>query len=173
VKLYVAFRDDDLEINNEIFNPCIENIDEHDALISIIKGFKYCKKTHKDILMLQNDLVYYLNENYSKFVWETEFKASNLHKDSVDIFGKADNTEYIHVIELDTHRADQIAKKFVSRMALFEKSNVCYTAICYPGTKNMPVNEVKKYFDYCSIIAQNLSTKSIKSFKGLFINKLN
>ncbi len=51
--------------------------------------------------------------------WQQEYAPHSTMKDSIDIFGSSENFNV--VIELDKHRADQVAKKFVSRSALLDK----------------------------------------------------
>jgi len=171
VKLYVDFREEETSIlseENYLTNETIEN-NRHDDLMHVLTGFKYNRKAHSDILKLQNELTEFLNENCSSFVWETEYRVTDKFKDSIDIIGISQGFDYKHVIELDAHRADQVAKKFVSRMALLEKEKMCYTAICYPGTQNMPKNEALKYFNYCNILANNFSKENEKSFRGIIL----
>lgn len=80
-----------------------------------------------------------------------EHCPSPTNRDSIDIFGKGD--EFVVVVELDKNRADQVAKKFVSRMALFPSTKVYFVSLCYPGTEKMNKAECTKYFGYCSALA--------------------
>jgi len=164
VKLYISFKEEEID---ELITFSVQDNEKHDVLIEMIKGFYYDKKNHTDITILQNDLAFFLNENYGSFLWEIEHRITEEFKDSIDIIGTSKEHNYVHVIELDTHRADQVSKKFVSRMALLEKEEVCYTAICYPGTKNMSKNETLKYFNYCQVISKNLLKQ--KSFRGIIL----
>lgn len=170
VKLYVHFRDEEATSTriDTISNDLVSD-DKHSRLLSILSQFEFKRKEHSDVGFLQNQLTEFLNKKNDSFVWETEYRVNENYKDSIDIIGKSPEFDYVHVIELDTHRADQISKKFVSRMALLENENVCYTAICYPGTKKMSKNEAQKYFNYCSILAKNLSKDCEKSFKGILL----
>ena len=57
--------------------------------------------------------------------------------DSVDIFA-SDSVDWEIIIEIDAARADQVAKKIVSRFFHISESvekAVIYIALCYPGTK--------------------------------------
>ena len=60
------------------------------------------------------------------------------------------------VIELDKNRADQVAKKFVSRMALIPSTTVYFVSLCYPGTENMNKAECEKYFGYCAALSNRM-----------------
>jgi hypothetical protein len=112
--------------------------------------------------LLSTDLKEHLCKELPDFVWETEHKPSDSCNDRVDIFGVSKETDFKIVIELDPHRADQVAKKFLSRTVLFLYDNVLYVSLCYPGTKNMPINECKKYFKYCNILSEFLTKISNK-----------
>lgn len=168
VRLYVDFRDEEnftMNLNNT--NLIVENQSKHDVLVNKILSFVYDKKNHSDILILQDELTNFLNENCASFLWETEYRITEEFKDRIDIIGISKKQDYKHVIELDAHRADQVSKKFVSRMALLENENICYTAICYSGTKSMSKNETLKYFKYCQILADSFPKE--KSFRGVIL----
>ncbi|WP_369855319.1 hypothetical protein [Candidatus Thalassolituus haligoni] len=95
-----------------------------------------------------------LAANIPSTKWELEYRPSKSSRDSVDIFG---SDEYsVIAIELDKHRADQVAKKFVSRVAILPETKVYYISLCYPGTANMSKPEVIKYFGFCSNLAKRM-----------------
>jgi hypothetical protein len=104
-----------------------------------------------------------LTQAVTNLKWQQEYTPGSSNRDSIDIFGS--NDELSVVIELDKHRADQVAKKFVSRTALFEKKRIFYISLCYPGTSNMNSSECKKYFTYC----KNLSTRLGNEYAGFII----
>lgn len=83
--------------------------------------------------------------------WSTEYRPSAKNRDSIDIFGRG--AGFVVVMELDKSRADQVAKKFVSRIALFPLTKVYFVSLCYPGTERMDLSECEKYFGYCSTLA--------------------
>lgn len=83
--------------------------------------------------------------------WSTEYTPSANNRDSIDIFGNGSG--FVVVIELDKSRADQVAKKFVSRIALLPADKVYFVSLCYPGTESMNTSECEKYFGYCSKLA--------------------
>jgi hypothetical protein len=74
--------------------------------------------------------------------------------DAIDIFGERDNK--ILIIELDKWRADQIAKKIVSRTALMIDKKIGFISLCYAGTNHMNKNEYLKYFKYANILSSKL-----------------
>ena len=104
-----------------------------------------------------------LCERVPRIEWCKEYEAHNSNRDSIDIFGSLDGLNI--VIELDKPRADQVAKKFVSRSATTSDVAVFYVALCYPGTRAMPVGECKKYFGYCRDISMRLNN----GFAGFLI----
>lgn len=93
-----------------------------------------------------------LASDVANFSWQLEYSPSTAKRDSVDIFGS--NSDASVVIELDKHRADQVAKKFVSRNALFIGNPVFYISLCYPGTIYMNSSECIKYFGYCKKLSK-------------------
>lgn len=86
--------------------------------------------------------------------WEIEYLPSSESRDSIDIFGKTEDS--VIAIELDKHRADQVAKKFVSRIAILPNTKVYFISLCYPGTASMSKPETIKYFGYCSNISKRM-----------------
>ncbi|MBY7805764.1 hypothetical protein KW444_00520 [Vibrio fluvialis] len=88
------------------------------------------------------------------------------NKDRADLVVRfsADSKEWIVIIEYDAARADQVSKKFVSRVGQLSKQNLFYIACCYSGTKKMNLSETKKYFSCMSNISQGLG---IAGFVGM------
>lgn len=86
--------------------------------------------------------------------WHTEHCPNPQYRDRIDIFGKGKG--FLVAIELDTTRADQVAKKFVSRLAILPPTTIYFISICYPGTENMNKSECAKYFGYCSTLASRM-----------------
>lgn len=86
--------------------------------------------------------------------WHTEHCPNPQYLDRIDIFGKGKG--FLVVIELDTTRADQVAKKFVSRLAILPPTTIYYISICYPGTEKMDKSECAKYFGFCSTLASRM-----------------
>lgn len=95
-------------------------------------------------------------------------------KDRADVYVEKDDCEII--IEIDATRADQVAKKLVSRlcyhiMAKRVKKRLIYVALLYRGTENMPEEECKKYFSFCSEIVARMGDSS--EFIGCIIPQNN
>ena len=105
-----------------------------------------------------------LCSTFPNIEWSQEHHPCATSKDSIDIFGKKDG--FAVVIELDKSRADQVAKKFVSRMAILPSTTAYYISLCYPGTNYMNKKECKKYFGYCSKIASQMNSH----YAGFIIN---
>jgi hypothetical protein len=148
------------------------------TLESFSFDFKRTKKTKSSdikalVTDLQNNLRNHLQTCFTNFNWQIEYKANPNRKDSFDIYGY-DKARDVHiVIELDPHRADSIAKKFVSRLALMVNSNLLYVAYLYPGTDKMPKNEAKKYLLDCETILNVLNSNSstTKEFLGYYLEQ--
>jgi hypothetical protein len=111
----------------------------------------------------QRSLFKVLENKIPKFSWTIEYSPASNIKDTIDIFGK--NSLMYIVIELDKHRADQVAKKFVSRSALLIDKSIFYISLCYPGTIRMNKGECIKYFGYC----KELSTRMGNEYAGFII----
>lgn len=107
------------------------------------------------VTRFQNAIRGALEANISSITWELEYCPSKSNRDSIDIFGK--NETLSVAIELDKHRADQVAKKFVSRVAILPETKVYYISLCYPGTVNMSKPETIKYFGYCANLAKRMN----------------
>lgn len=95
--------------------------------------------------------------------WSVEHCPSQKNRDSIDIFGRG--AGFVVVVELDKNRADQVAKKFVSRMALLPSTRVYFVSLCYPGTDKMNKAECAKYFGYCSSLALRMGCH----YAGFFV----
>ncbi len=141
-----------------------------------IDDFRYTKKEFPNTKSLQEGLLLYLQENSKDFHWQKEYRPLKKYKDKIDLFGVDENGFKI-VIELDTNRADQVAKKFVSRMALLREDDVLYIVLCYPPkdsevlNKEGAKNEVKKYLNFCKTLVEyfNENKRTKKYFKSKFL----
>ena len=140
-------------------------------------------KTKRDnIENLQKGLVNALKEVSNttfKVIDKEYFIFQNTSKktvgDRADVYAATDDYEII--IEIDATRADQVAKKFVSRLCyhiLFSRlkgrKKLIYAALLYKGTDNMNVDECLKYFSFCNEIIKNLNDDS--SFLGCVISNI-
>lgn len=111
---------------------------------------------------LQHFIVKHLEKNHSSFKWQMEYKVSE-NRDAIDIFGE--KGQQILIIELDKWRADQVAKKLISRTALMIDRKVGFISLCYAGTERMNKNECLKYFRYGNIVSTELNNY----FAGMII----
>ena len=119
----------------------------------------------KLVARYQNQVLDRLRLAVPRTKWFKEYLPSITLKDAVDIYGE--NTNSIVAIELDKSRADQVAKKFLSRAAILHTKKLYYISLCYPGTDKMSINECLKYFGYCSDISRRMSVV----YAGLVIQK--
>ncbi len=92
--------------------------------------------------------------------------------DRADVYAKYGDFEII--IEIDATRADQVAKKFVSRFSYHllsrqAKTKLIYVALLYPGTGSMSTDECIKYFSFGDAIVSQLGKPS--AFIGCIIKK--
>ena len=108
-----------------------------------------------DVSLFQHALLDKLQKELKSFKWVQEYSPSSSQKDKIDIYGE--NSKISVAIELDKNRADQVAKKFVSRVALLSEKELYYISLCYPGTAKMSLNECVKYFGYCANLANRMS----------------
>lgn len=107
------------------------------------------------VASFQISLLHQLRSKLTDFNWTQEHRPSLTTRDSIDIFGRG--SECVIAIELDKPRADQVAKKFVARMAALPADvPVWFASVCYPGTERMNKNECVKYFGYCNAMSQRL-----------------
>ena len=109
----------------------------------------------KIVAKFQHQVLGMLRVAVSNTKWFKEFLPSASLNDAVDIYGE--NSSSIVAIELDKSRADQVAKKYLSRIAILHTKKLYYISLCYPGTDKMNINECVKYFGYCSKVSQRMS----------------
>ena len=130
----------------------------------------------------QTELNNALKQSVNSFKSETEFKLSDLSNcgdysslnDSADILanGRSTNGPVI-IVEIDATRADQVAKKMLSRFAYMKRNGrqLIYVALLYPGTKAMNEEECRKYFLFGNVVLMGLNNEN--RFIGGIINKKN
>ncbi|WP_260292560.1 hypothetical protein [Sedimenticola hydrogenitrophicus] len=111
------------------------------------------------VTAFQDSLCKRLSQSVPSFEWNTEYKFRHNQRDSIDIFGA--NPEFVVIIELDKHRADQVTKKFVSRISEDFGKSVLYISLCYPGTKSMNLSECIKYLGYLGSLSERIGTSYI------------
>ena len=116
---------------------------------------------HEPINNFQEELTRWLEANAKTTHNWTKEKVTTYRKenDSIDIYGKPSiNNENEWIIEIDATRADQVAKKMLSRFALwglkrFKKDGklipkpITYIAILYPDTQEGR-NQSKKFINF-------------------------
>lgn len=143
---------------------CIQN----NIPSSLERLTKYTQSEQKIIIAdFQNQLLTAFIHSIHSITWTKEYKMGE-RKDSIDIYGKENRGSYNIIIELDKPRADQVAKKIVSRIAKFLDEPFIYIAICYPGTNRMNPNECIKYFEYGKEIINKINSNA--KLVGCIIN---
>lgn len=130
------------------------------------------KVYHCDVERFQDNLTEWLNLYTNTHKWKKE-KSSTTRKegDSIDIYGKANNGENEWIIEIDATRADQVAKKMLSRFALWalEKDKpITYIVVLYPNTQNGRA-ECKKFINFGNMLIKKINKKS--SVIGVILGK--
>ena len=135
----------------------------NDVMLEIVNKCKKCEKLGKKQVNeeIVEPLFKLLNEKlkddgYSfemeKVAGKSKGGSGTSRKDRYDIEGTSSDPDApIIIIEIDTHRSDQIAKKVVSRVALNPDSKLLYIAVIYPNNHNKKVAEKKeceKYIAY-------------------------
>ena len=129
-----------------------------------------------EIDSLQEALVNEFNRRYPSSaqkeycIFQNACAPFNSFKDKADVYASFD--DYDIIIELDTFRADQVAKKMFSRVVAYEKStkrapHLIYVALLYQGTSSMNLNECLKYFQSGEALVEMLNNGS--SFIGYVI----
>lgn len=142
----------------------ITNFDCDDYFSSHLGKSQHAQKAI--VTNFQKSLCQRLLDKIPSLRWTIEHAPSKEQRDSIDIYGECD--DFVVAIELDKNRADQVAKKFVSRVALLPDKKVYFLSLCYPGTERMNLNECVKYFSYCS----NLAKRMAGVYAGLVIGKI-
>ena len=140
------------------------------AIKRVLEGLNtqgYSFVGHDWVPVFQEDLINELKAATKGFTWEKEKKPlGRTEADRVDILGHAPNQSY-WVIEIDATRADQVAKKFLSRLALWGlRDSIDYVAILYPDTQEGK-NACKKYIRYGYDVLNKINKHS--SITGVFI----
>lgn len=126
--------------------------------INILPSSNGVGKKHKLIEDFQDKLCEDLKKS-TKYSWTSENKKG-WSKDSVDIYGEQTNGSKKCIIEIDASRADQVAKKFISRLALYGLNDtVDYVAILYPDSQNGK-KECIKYMKFASDVLKTINRDS-------------
>ncbi len=124
------------------------------------------ERTHDDVVDFQNTLseqLFKADKEHTEIKIFADINDWGQLRDSADIWGFYKGYELI--IELDATRADQVAKKIVSRFcySILHKSDkpIIYVALLYQGTKSMNPEECKKYFKMGDVILQKINKGNI------------
>lgn len=95
----------------------------------------------------------------------------NGSRDRGDVY--AETSTYQIIVELDATRADQVAKKMISRYYYANKMTngkpTVYICLLYPGTKSMNPSECVKYMEMGREIL--LALNPANRFIGAFLNE--
>ena len=122
--------------------------------------------------LIQEPLLNYLESNFGHIDWSMEqlMDLNSEHRDRADIMGLVDDNHVV-IVEIDTYRADQVGKKYVSRMALLADKNVIYICLCYPNRNanaRAGEKETNKYWEYMETVTNMLAQST--SLEKYFIN---
>ncbi len=154
MKIRIKEKTNNLSENNW-FEKIVDSLNNLDCEF-YVKGLTKLNQSEQKVKVenLQNFILEHLEKHHSDFKWKTEFQVSE-KRDAIDIFGEKNNEMLI--IELDKWRADQVAKKLISRTALMIDKKIGFISLCYAGTEKMSKNECLKFFRYGNIILAKLN----------------
>ena len=130
------------------------------------------KNDHSNIENFQKGVCKKISESklFSSSKWEVELSSKHRkEKDSIDIFG--DDKEAIYIIEIDAARGDQVAKKFLSRIALWglnPDKPITYIALLYPWTQKQGKPECEKFVRFSNDILKKINKDS--SVIGIYVD---
>ena len=121
-----------------------------------VNGLKNLSQSEQRIKVAysQDFITNLLRDKHTDFEWKMEHKLSE-KSDSIDIYGNRNNE--IIIIELDKWRADQVAKKLISRTALMIDKKIEFISLCYAGTDRISKPECLKFFRCGNIIQLKLN----------------
>lgn len=138
----------------------------YDELRKSTGDFRHSICDESDLLnnvkLIQQSLLKWLKLTMPSIKWSEEYILNAKCRDRADIFGVIDDNSIV-IIELDTERADQICKKFISRQALTLNYNSVYVAVTY---RNNHANtkaerkETSKYLKYIKRLTEAISKNS-------------
>jgi hypothetical protein len=141
------------------------------------------KNDHSNIEMFQRAICKELNKTSNcvydseqeckncKNSWECEYSASGIYKDSIDIYGdlKDKNGKRPCIIEIDAVRHDQIAAKFVSRVALCGlEGPIDYVTILYDSSQDSGRQSAEKFIRYMYSVLKKINKDS--ALIGIFVH---
>ncbi len=166
LRLYIAFLNATQPLTNGHLNPIVPIINKAvDQIKAAVKNVDFSEKgaVNKTIIEPLTELLGSMLSAYG-YTFECEHTVTGVVnpaggssanvRDRYDIIGESD-THPLIIIEVDTHRSDQVAKKMVSRIALNSEREMIYVSILYPNDhkyKAAEKQECKKYIGYISTL---------------------
>lgn len=141
----------------------------NDTPVSVSPSAEIKKDFQKTLLSkFKNNLNYIEEEGIEYSLSSILDETCNTYNDKCDVF--IETKKYIVIVEIDATRADQVAKKMLSRYYYAEKNKkpTVYICLLYPGTEKMDTNECLKYMNMGKDIL--LSMNSSNRFIGAFID---
>jgi hypothetical protein len=127
--------------------------------------------TDKQKVELQKLLKVEFQQSLNPDVSEIEYRLNtnvNGNRDRCDVY--AETSEYQMLVEIDATRADQLAKKMLSRYYYAHTTSqnrpTIYICLLYPGTDSMNPNECIKYMEMGKevLLAMNSKNRFIGGF---------
>lgn len=127
-------------------------------------------QNHQYINKFQDKICKDLKFSSSQYNWGIEETANGRKEnDSIDILGE--NNNECCIIEIDATRIDQVAQKFLSRLAVWgleTKKPLLYVAILYKGSAtHRRIEDCEKYIRYCNDILKACKGKD-SSVVGIY-----
>ena len=156
-------------MKNNTYISCIISALEDVNFTQLFQHDGTTKGKKQAVRNIQDEVCRVLRRDLSKFNWKTEAILSNKHNDRADILGSSADMQII--VELDATRADQVAKKTLSRLCLTKDKTIIYIPLLYPGTDKMVVMECKKYIEYGRDILEKINPDS--ALVGVILEKVN
>ena len=137
-------REEDDEIQKELEDKEVKNADHY-----------FIEEFQKSVVDLLKN-----NTNITGYTWIKEDRKSDaVVKDSIDIIGKMKGRNCI--IEIDATRHDQIAPKFVSRLALWGlEEPIDYIILLYDSTLKSGKHSAEKFVRYTHAILKATNNDS-------------
>lgn len=131
-----------------------------------LKGEK--NRAHIHIEHFQDSVEECLTKKFGNYNWTPEKKSDASVEDRVDIMGECNGRKCI--IEIDAVRHDQIAPKFVSRIALWGllSEPIDYVILLYDSTQESGKHNAEKFVRYTYAILKAINKDS--SLIGLYVH---
>lgn len=154
----------DVKMADAIYNAVKSNADH--IKYHLNRGTKN-KNVHIHINHFRDGICDQLNVLYPSLKWTSEKKTSGIFKDKIDILGEGERP---CIIEIDAARHDQIAAKFVSRLALCGLDKpIDYVAVLYESSREVERQMAGKYIQYMYSILQKVNSNA--SLLALYVDR--